>query len=160
MALISVQRVEYATRELVNHLLEFDKNVYGITSDAFLSYSSKGKILRKQTLGQVFKLLKLNPRWVIEDELNFYLQKRNQLVHEFFEKYMTTYSQEQVKTAADFCYNLGKASDQLESFFRGFIFFLSMRHVKDRFHLDDEIKKWENDFEFFIASLKKKSLFD
>jgi hypothetical protein len=32
MAFISSQRVEYITRELLKHLIEFDKELYGITT--------------------------------------------------------------------------------------------------------------------------------
>lgn len=43
MALISAQRVEFVTGELLTHLIEFDKEVYGITSSDFLDNSKKSK---------------------------------------------------------------------------------------------------------------------
>ena len=83
MALISAQRVEFLTSRLLNLLTEFDKDVYGITTSEFLEKSSKSSKAYK-TLGTIFNLLKLNPKLVIEDELNDYLKKRNLFVHNFF----------------------------------------------------------------------------
>ena len=77
MALISAQRVEFITSQLLNYLTEFDKSLYGITTVEFLNKTAKSKS-SKRTLGTIFNLLKLNPKLIIEDELENYLQKRNQ----------------------------------------------------------------------------------
>lgn len=60
MALVSAQRVEFVTGELLTHLLEFDQTVYGITTEEFLNNSPSAQQLRRQTLGQIFRLFKLN----------------------------------------------------------------------------------------------------
>ena len=83
MALIATQRVEFLTSQLLELLVEFDKSFYRITTDEFLRKSSKSKSAYK-TLGAIFKLLKLNPKLIIEDELEDYLQKRNLFVHNFW----------------------------------------------------------------------------
>ena len=156
MTLVSAQRVEFITRELVDHLIEFDKSLYGITTDKFLNNSTTSKKLRKQTLGRIFTLLKLNPKLVLEDELNQYLEKRNLLIHGFWKNYLNTKSEGQVKAAIEFCNNFGKSSDCLERFFKGFLFFLTLRHVQDRYRVPPEMKKWTKEFDYFMQAIHQK----
>ena len=47
MALISAQRVEFMACELVDHLIEFDKDIYEITTSIFLDSSPASQKLRK-----------------------------------------------------------------------------------------------------------------
>jgi len=151
MALTSAQRVEFLTGKLLEILIEFDKDVYGITTDKFLEKSAKSKSAFR-TLGGIFSLFKLNPKLVIEDELNDYLKKRNLFVHSFWQTYLTSKNVEKEKAGVDFCYDFGRHSDRISSYFQGLLYFLALRHVEDRDHLDPEIKKWDSDFEFFINS--------
>lgn len=83
MALISAQRMEFLTGQLFEYLVEFDKEIYEITTLEFLEKSAKSKSAYK-TLGAIFTLLKLNPKSVIEDELNSCVKKRNLFVHIFW----------------------------------------------------------------------------
>lgn len=149
MALISAQRVEFLTGQLLEYLVEFDKEIYGITTLEFLEKSAKSKTAYK-TLGAIFNLLKLNPKLVIEDELNNYLKKRNLFVHSFWTTYLTSKSDEKTKEAVDFCYDFGRHSDNISSFFQGFLYFLALRHVKNRDELEPSIKQWSADFDYFI----------
>lgn len=71
---------------------------------------------------------------------------------------MRTKSPKDVKKIVDFCYDFGKHSERVESFFKGFIFFLSLRYIKNRDHLDVDLKNWEDDFVYFMNSLKEKRL--
>lgn len=157
MALISAQRVEFIAGSIVEQLTEFGE-IYDILTPDFLSNSIKSKKNRKM-LGQIFELLKLNPQFVIEYELNEYLKRRNLLVHGFWKSYLNAESEEQSNAAINFCNEFGRFSNQVESFFKGFLYFLSLRHVKDREYLDDEIKLWYNDFEYFKKALQKKQAF-
>lgn len=154
MALISAQRVEYIAGSIVEQLTEFGE-IYGILTPDFLSNSQKSKNTRKM-LGQIFQLLKLNPKLVIEEELDEYLKRRNLLVHGFWKNYLNTRSEEQAKDAVEFCNEFGKLSDRVESFFKGFLYFLAMRHVKDRDYLEEGIKSWNDDFEYFMLALRNK----
>jgi hypothetical protein len=154
MAIISAQRVEYITGELLSHLTEFDETLYCITTAEFL-YDSKRSLNARKTLGQIFKLLKLNPKIVIQSELDDYLKKRNQLVHGFWKNYLNSKSQQQAKKAVKFCDEFGELSTNIESFFKGFIYFLGLRHVQNRSQMGVELKKWEKDFEYFIGTLIK-----
>ncbi|OQP61900.1 hypothetical protein A3860_29830 [Niastella vici] len=61
MAITSAQRVEFIASQLLNHLVEFDKDLYGITTVEFLDKAAKSKS-GKKTLGAIFNLLKLNPK--------------------------------------------------------------------------------------------------
>lgn len=155
MALTSAQRVEFITGELLNYLAEFDKDLYGITSTEFLDRTAKSKNSKK-TLGAIFTLLKLNPKLVIEEELDDYLQKRNLLVHGFWTKYLLKNPSE--KEAVHFCYDFGRHSQRIESFFNGFLYFLSLGHVKNSNHLDPSIKPLRDDFNYFLSSLKERRL--
>lgn len=155
MALLSAQRVEYITTQLLALLVEFDSTVYKITTPEFLANSTKAKKARKM-LGQVFALLKLNPKLVIEDELNEYLKARNLLVHNFWRTYLASKSNEQKRIAIEFCDNFGRFSNRLESFFKGFLYAISLRHVKDRTFVSPELKILEPDFEFFLTALSEK----
>jgi len=157
MALVSAQRVEYLTGQLLELLVEFDKDVYGITTSEFLEKSAKSKSAFK-TLGAIFTLLKLNPKLVIEDELNGYLKKRNLFVHKFWITYLSGISDNKAKEGVDFCYDFGQHSDRISSFFKGFIYFLALRHVKERDDLDSRIKQWDRDFEYFMTSSQQKTL--
>lgn len=130
MALVSAQRVEFATGQILKHLTEFS-DIYCITTNEFFSRSSKSRKAVK-TLGSIFRLLKLNPKWVIEDELDKFLQKRNFFVHNFWNTYLHTTSTEQIQIAINICNDFGRSSQVFESFFKGFLYFLALRHVKDR----------------------------
>lgn len=161
MALVSAQRVEFITRELVNNLIEFDKSLYELTSDEFLGTTSKSQLLRKQTLGQVFRLLKLNPTLVIEDELNSYLATRNLFVHGFWESYLKPYSNEQKQNAIGFCNEFGKSSMRLERFFKGLLFLL-MSKCAEITNLPLTTKRLElkSDYEYFLKSLGDNQLLE
>lgn len=154
MALVSAQRVEFITSKLLEFLTEFDHSFYGLTTTEFLETSSKSK--GNKTLGHIFKLLKLNPKLVIEDELTSYLEKRNLLAHNFWATYLS--SKSDGTEAVEFCYDFGKHSTKLESFFKGLTYLLALKYVKNRENLDEEIKKWSNDFDFFMESVLEKKL--
>jgi hypothetical protein len=157
MALISTQRVEFITSKLLEILTEFDSSAFGVTTEEFLETSNKSKNSRK-TLGNVFKLLKLNPKLVIENELDNYLKDRNLFIHSFWQTYLTDQTVEQAVKATEFCYSFGAYSDRITSFFKGFIFFLALRNVKGREHVDGDLKLWGTDFEYFLSSLDKQHL--
>lgn len=157
MALVSAQRVEFIANKLVEHLREFDKDVYNITGEEFLNESKKANFARI-TLGGIFRLHKLNPKLVIEEELDDYLKKRNMLIHGFWRNYLDTISVEQAKSAVDFCYDFGRHSDRMESFFKGFVFFLVLKTVSNITHIGDELKTWEKDYDYFNYSLQANRL--
>jgi hypothetical protein len=158
MALISAQRIENLTRNLIGFLKEFDQDVYGITTDEFLSKSPTSQKLRKQTLGQVFSYLKLNPKLVVSEVLDEYLINRNELVHNFFNNYLHSKSDDQIAKALNFCNSFGKFSNQLETFFRGFIYFLAQKHFLNKESLNEEWIGWEKDFDYFMKALDEKNL--
>ncbi|MBV4359107.1 hypothetical protein [Pinibacter aurantiacus] len=157
MALISAQRVEYIANQLVDILREFDVDIFGITGQEFLTTSKKANLARA-TLGTVFNLLKLNHKLIIKEELDDYVGKRNILAHNFWKNHLHTKSVEQAQSAVDFCQDFGIHSQKLESFFKGFVFFLALRYVKDRTQIDNELKKWEGDFDYFMERLQEKRL--
>lgn len=156
-ALISAQRVEYATRQILE-LLEEHGEIYDIVTNDFTSNSEKSRKNRKKTLGQIFKRLKLNPKLVIADELDEYTRLRNILVHKFFETHLNSKSDEQIWRVIQFCYAFGRYSNRMEKFFEGFLYFLALRHVKDMYHLPKEIQILRDSFEYFMKSLNNEKL--
>lgn len=156
-ALISAQRVEFIAGQILQ-LLEEHGDVYGIMTEDFTSNSEKSKKIRKKTLGHIFKNLKLNPKLVIADELDEYARLRNILVHKFHLTHLNKKSNEQMWRVMEFCYSFGRYSNRMEKFFAGFLYFLSLRHVKDTHHLSEEIKKLRSSFEYFMESLDNKKL--
>ena len=40
------------------------------------------------------------------------------------------------------------------------LFFIALRYVKDRDELDEGLKLWDTDFEYFLVALKAKKLFN
>lgn len=153
-AFIATQRVEFLTSQLLELLAEFP-DLYPVSTAEFLSAASKSKKGTK-TLGTIFKLLKFNPNLVVEKELDDYLKKRNHFVHEFWKTYMIgPATGERGNVALAFIYELEESSNRMERYFKGFIFGLSLRHVATAEDLDPEIKKWEDDFEFFMSSVQQ-----
>jgi hypothetical protein len=155
MALVSAQRVEFIAGKILNHLIEFDHDFDGVTSEEFLKKTAESKN-GKRTLGTIFHFLKLNPKLVIEEELDRYLKKRNLLAHSFWTTYLGAGMDG--KEAADFCYDFGRHSERVESFFKGFLFFLASRYVKDFDSLEPSIKVMRPDFDYFMQSLQQKNL--
>jgi hypothetical protein len=156
-ALISAQRVESATRQILE-LLEEHGEIYGIITDDFISNSEKSRKNRKKTLGYIFKQLKLNPKLVIDDELDEYARLRNILVHKFLETHLSSKSDEQMWRVIQFCYAFGRFSNRMEKFFKGFLYFLALRHVKDMYQLPEEIQILRDSFEYFMKSLSDEKL--
>lgn len=156
-ALISAQRVEFVAGQLLK-LLEEHGQIYGITTEDFTSSSEKSKKLRKKTLGQIFRFLKLNPKLVIADELDEYARLRNILAHKFFQTHLNTKSDEQMWRVMEFCYAFGRFSNRMEKFFKGFLYFLALRHVKDMYHLPSEMQSLRSSFEYFMKSLNHNRL--
>lgn len=156
-ALISAQRVEFVAGQLLE-LLEEHGQIYGIMTEDFTNSSEKSKKLRKKTLGQIFRFLKLNPKLVIADELDEYARLRNILAHKFFQTHLNTKSDEQMWRAMEFCYAFGRFSNRMEKFFKGFLYFLALRHVKDMYHLPSEMQSLRSSFEYFMESLNHNRL--
>ena len=156
-ALVSAQRVEFIAGKILGFLEEHGKD-FDIMTDDFTSNSEKSKKNRKKTLGYIFKLLKLNPKLVITDELNEYSRLRNILVHKFYETHLNTKSDEQMLKVIKFCYAFGRFSNRMEKFFQGFLYFLSLRYVKNSDDLHDDIKDLRDSFEYFMESLDQENL--
>lgn len=156
-ALVSAQRVEFLAGQILELLEEYGE-VYGIMTEDFTSNSEHSKKLRKKTLGQIFKFLKLNPKLVIADELDEYSRLRNILAHKFFRTHLDTKSDEQMWRAIQFCYAFGRFSNRMEKFFKGFLCFLTLRHIEDINHLPDDMQHLKEPFEYFLESLDLKRL--
>jgi hypothetical protein len=156
-ALVSAQRVELIAGKILG-LLEEHGEFYGITTEDFTSDSEKSKKIRKKTLGQIFKQLKLNPKLVIAEELDEYTRLRNILVHKFLQTHLNTKSDEQMLRVIRFCYGFGRFSNRVEKFFQGFLYLLSLRFFKDHDHLPEQFKSKRESFEYFMESLDHKKL--
>lgn len=154
IALVSTQRVEFVSKNLVKYLKLIDRELTGISSSEFLKQTPNIEKLGKYTLGRIFTLLKLNPNISLEHEFNTYLALRNNFVHSFWNEYLNSISEKQKKKAIDFCFEFGKYSVEMESFFKGLTYLLALTHVKDKNKMDTNLKEWENDFKFFSQSMR------
>ena len=157
MALVSIQRVEFVSKKLVEYLIEFDKEFYGFASKEFEKKVPSIDKLEKYTLGNTLRLLKLNPKLSIESEFDKYRDLRNSFAHGFWTDYLYTKSEQQKIDAINFCFKVGLFSVKMERFFKGFTYLLALRLVIDKYHLEPELKEWENDFNFFMNALDQKT---
>ncbi|PKB15111.1 hypothetical protein [Flavobacterium sp. 5] len=152
--LVAAQRIELASGEILKFLAEYDKDLYNLTSEEFLKLAGKTQ-KTKMTLGNIFKLLKLNPNLVIEEELNSYLQKRNMLVHNFLTDYLHTVNVKQAKKAEYFCDDFLKHSALMESFFKGFLNFILLPPIPEDEEPYVEESLMTEDFYYFISHFIK-----
>lgn len=153
-ALLAAQRVEFITGNILNYLAEFDEDLHNLTSEEFLKLTGRSK-KNKITLGHIFKLLKLNPGLVIEEELNDYLKKRNLLVHNFFTEVLHTVNRSKEKKACDFCDDFMNHSARMESFFKGFLNFLALPPIPEDEEPYIEESLMGPDFNYFISHFMK-----
>ncbi len=153
-ALLAAQRVEFITGNILNYLAEFDEDLHNLTSEEFMKLAGRSK-KKKITLGHIFKLLKLNPGLVIEQELNDYLKKRNLLVHNFFTKFLHTVNRTQERKACDFCDDFINHSARMESFFKGFLNFLLLPPIPEDEEPYIEESLMGPDFDYFISHFIK-----
>ncbi|NUY82741.1 hypothetical protein HUK80_17695 [Flavobacterium sp. MAH-1] len=152
--LVAAQRIEFVTGEILKFLIEFDKDLFGLTSAEFLQLASHSNN-SKMTLGSIFRLLKLNPSLVIEEELNEYLKRRNILVHNFFTDYLHTRSISQSKKAEKFCDEFLNKSRKMESFFQGFLDFLMLPPIPEDEEPYVEESLMTDNFYYFISHFTK-----
>ncbi|MCU0421658.1 MAG: hypothetical protein MUC81_02515 [Bacteroidia bacterium] len=157
MALVCAQRVEFITESLISLLVVYDEIMFEITGAEFFSNSSKATKSRKM-LGNIFQLLKLTPGITIEEMLNDYLKRRNQLVHGFWRDHLNSKLKKTMKSAIKFCDEFMDMSDNLESYFKGFMYFLELRHTQDSKRLSATAKQWENDFVYFVSFLENREV--
>lgn len=159
-ALISAQRVEFVAGQLLE-LLEEHGQIYGIMTEDFTNSSEKSKKLRKKTLGQIFRFLKLNPKLVIADELDEYARLRNILAHKFFQTHLNTKSDEQMWRVMEFCYAFGRFSNRMEKFFKGFLYFLALRHISTpQFYRDLYAKNEDLKEDIEVLQERKEEVYD
>lgn len=153
-ALVAAQRIELVTGEILIFLAEHDKDLFNLTSEEFLKLAGRTQ-KSKITLGNIFRLLKLNPDLVIEEELNSYLEKRNILVHDFFTDYLHTRSLKQAKMAERFCDYFLEHSIRMESFFKGFLNFILLPPIPEdeKPYVDESLMT--EDFYYFISHFIK-----
>jgi len=150
MALVSVQRVEKVCKNLITCLILVDEEINAVSSKEFVKKSPNLDKLAKYTLGNLFRLLNLNQNIGLENEFAEYLKMRNLFIHNFNSEYLNEYSEEQKKKAIDFCYEIGKYSEKMESYFKGLTYLLALTYIKDKSKIDPIFKKWETDYNLYI----------
>ena len=155
MALVSVQRVEKVCKNLITCLILVDKEINAMSSKKFVEKSPNLDKLAKYTLGNLFRLLNLNQNIGLEKEFGQYLKMRNLFIHNFNSEYLNEYSEEQKKRAIDFCFEIGKYSVKMESYFKGLTYLLALTYIKDKSKMDPVFKKWESDYDLYIKERDK-----
>ena len=151
-ALFAAQRVEFLSKIVEGHLLEFD-SIYKITSESF----QKNAIYKSENifrcLGQIFRYLKLNPNLIPDHLFDTYIENRNYLVHEFSIELLRNQSQENLRKATLFCIEFSRHSDFITKYFKGLLFYLILRQFGKE-NMDPAIQSWTKDYQFFIDRLK------
>jgi hypothetical protein len=71
---------------------------------------------------------------------------------------MKTKSNVQTKALVDFCNDFGLHSERMERFFKGMVYFLSLRHFTDASQLPPSLSDWDEEFKYFLKCLQGKTL--
>lgn len=157
LALISCQRVEFLTLGIVSHFnsIKSDKRFKKLSPEAFLDDTSEGRKVRKQTLGQVFRILKQENKVAISDKLDDYLECRNILVHELWRKYLKDRnSNNAYPDLAQFCKTFIEKSSKVEKFYKGFLYIMALSiSLKGNVEIPPYIIEFKNHYYYFLECL-------
>ena len=162
-ALISGQRVEFLTHGIISHFkdLNQDKEFKNLTPRMFLDNTNEAQKTRKQTLGQIFRILKQNDSLAIVESLNDYLLKRNLLVHGLWREYFRdNYKSDEHSNGIQFCKDFIDKSAKMENFYKGLLYAM-VKHVSSisQVEIPQSLGKFENKYSYFINCLNHKKLF-
>lgn len=161
-ALLATQRVEFLTHGIVSHFkdIQSEKKFNKLTPKIFLNDTKENRKIRKQTLGQIFQVLKYESRLSITENLNDFLEKRNILVHELWRQYYKVNTDRSMeKEIIEFCKILIADSSKMERFYKGFLYAMAKNIAeKNMLEIPEEIRKMESEHIYFIESLQNENL--
>jgi hypothetical protein len=125
--LLKVQRFEFLVHGIVSHFkphLLKEANLKGLTPKVFLSQNEDDKKLRRHTLGQIFKALRLQQTdFLYQEELDELLERRNKFIHSLWRDFFL-YGKFQKNECIDFLSKLEKGTEEWTKVFMGFLSFL------------------------------------
>jgi len=157
LALISCQRVEFLTLGVVSHFnnIRADEQFKKLTPKAFLDDTSDGRKVRKQTLGQVFRILKQDEKLAISDKLDDYLECRNILVHELWRKYLKDENSNNTYPELEqFCKTFIDKSSKVEKFYKGLVYIMALSiSLKSNVEVPSNIKEFKNHYYYLLECL-------
>lgn len=117
--------------------------------------------LRKQTLGQIFNVLKKEADiLILTDELDNYLKRRNLLIHDLWRTYYrndsSTYSKSE---AINFCKTFLEDSSKYENFYKGFLYSIARYVAKaNKLSIPENITLYREHNRYFISCLQHDKL--
>lgn len=137
--LLEMQRFEFFVHGLVAHFktLQNHKRFKGLNAEIFLSDSEINKKKRKQTLGQIFGVLKIDLSLFYTNELDDYLNNRNILIHDFWRDFVRTDRYEE-KRVLSFLNNLNNSTEEWIKVFRGLMSMMAKNAYENS---SEEMKK-------------------
>jgi hypothetical protein len=156
-ALLATQRVEFLTHGIISHYktIKEEKEFKNLTPRVFLDDTPENRKLRKQTLGQIFRILKKTPNLSIECELEEYLEKRNILIHELWRKYFKNNSEDlNLASVNEFCVDFIDRSSKIEKYYKGLMYAIA-KHIAEinKLEIPDKIKELKINYKYFIDCL-------
>lgn len=157
--LIQIQISEYAMLGLIAHLkeelLESDRSFRDLNSQRFISNDPDDKEYRKQTLGTIIRFLKNNVKLFSVDDLNSYLDNRNDFIHNFWRLYLSN-NREKIRSeklkAFKFVISVYKDSIKWTSIFKGFIYACAVSIATKNGKSIDPFKSLQEHYQTFLDS--------
>lgn len=133
MLLIEVQKVEFIIHGLVSHfnenILKTNKQFEKLTPRIFLDDDENSKKKRKQTLGNIIKILLENNDFFNDSELNIYVKNRNVFVHSFWREFLSGTkidNREEVLNCLKFIIEFSKENIKWKSLFKGLLYLFAV----------------------------------
>lgn len=159
-ALLAAQRVEFLTHGIISHFKDIsnDKKFKKLTPEVFLDESDSNEKLRRQTLGEIFRILKQEPALSLADELNTYLEKRNLLTHKLWRKYFKGNSNLSDNShVVHFSKCFIEDSERLERFYKGMLYAMAENIASENEKkIPKNILIFKSENTYFLSCLQNK----
>lgn len=158
-AMIQIQISEYAMLGLIAHLKEellgSNRDFKDLNPQRFISNDLDDKEYRKQTLGTIIRFLKNNVKLFSVDDLNSYLDKRNDFIHNFWRLYLSN-NRDKIRSeklkAFKFVISVYKDSLKWTSIFKGFIYACAVNIAAMNGKSIDSFKNLQEHYQMFLDS--------
>ncbi|WP_421875982.1 hypothetical protein [Marinoscillum sp.] len=162
-SVLAAHRIEFLTQGLVAHFknLPEHKQFKNLNPRVFLDDTESNKKLRRQTLGQIFRILsEESSSLTLIDELDKYLQKRNLLIHDFWRTYYRNNNDYLISSEpVEFCKTFLEHSAKLEDFFKGLLYLIASHIANLNNHdIPRSISSYKKHSNYFRICLQRKKL--
>ena len=170
--LLQLQRVEFIIYGLISHFNEIVLSKYlsfkELDSHKFLFEENAFNKYRKQTLGQIFNVLKKEFKLFNTEKLDNFLFNRNLFIHNFWRDFISSRrkSERDYEAAISFLNSLLNEAAEWEIIFKGMLYSMAESIIEvlllDPFAKEKELQKYSHLKEFqndFLISLDESCAF-